>query len=395
MPHVTLYLVRSCAFAAVLLLGLSCGQEQTGSQEITETRTLTTPAEAPPANVSSAERLGMVRQPAANAAAQPRFSWTTPDGWTEQPATAMRAINVRPAGDPNSECYLTLLDGGGGGLAANVNRWRGQMGLGAIDDAAVAALLKKPLLGMDATYVEVEGVYGGMSGQQQLPDYKLAGLVLAAGDMAVFVKMTGPKAVIDQELPKFSTFCDSIAMAGPATPESPAPTQAPAATAGPADAAMPADQPQIVEPTPTTQAGSGLTWTAPAGWTQSASRPMREVSFTMGAEGKTECYMSKLGNRGGGIEPNINRWAGQMGLGPLTAEEIAALPKVTVLGKASPLVEFRGNYTDMSGASFEEYVMLGTIAESGDAAIFVKLVGPASDVEAEKSNFVSFCESLK
>ncbi|HRK33159.1 MAG TPA: hypothetical protein PLJ47_01090 [Candidatus Hydrogenedentes bacterium] len=397
MSKVYNYLFTGAMLVATILIP-SCGQP-TGTQEITETRTLTTPKEAPPATLSSAERLGMVRQPAAGAEAQPKFTWTTPQGWTELPTSQLRSINLRPAGDENAECYMTMLAGGGGGLAANVNRWRGQMGQEPLDEAAITALPKKKLLGMDASYVEVEGTYGGMSGDQQRPDYKLAGLILAAGDMAVTVKLTGPKALIDAELANFEAFCGSISLGAPndAHQHAEAPAADPAAPATPMteDAALPPNHPPIDGAAAMPQASSGLGLTAPAGWTQSGPRPMREVSFTMGASGKTECYIAKLSNRGGGLEANLNRWAGQMGLPPLTHEAIAALPTVTVFGESRPLVEFRGTYTDMSQTSFADYVMLGTIAEVGSDAYFVKMTGPAAEVEAEKSNFASFCESLK
>lgn len=386
-----LYMAAIVLAVAAALAAAGCGK-QGETQEITETRTLTAPKPAD-AGASSAERFGMTMRPAAAPTAQ--FEWTTPEGWTEETPNANRIINLRPAGDPKAECFVTLLGQSGGGVAANVNRWRGQMGLEPTDEAAIAALPKKPLLGGEAVFVELEGNYRGMGGDQDNPDFKMVGLILDTGGSSVFVKMTGPKALIDQELPKFEQFCASIKPADPHAGHVAA--AAPQASGGDAAAGLPAGHPPIdpnMQPS-AAAASSSLTWTAPAGWTQAPPRAMREVTFTMGADGKTECFVTKLNNMGGGVEANINRWAGQMGLPPLSKEALDALPKITILGKPGPMVELRGTYTDMSGNQFEEYTMMGAIGELGSSGVFIKLVGPSSEVEAQKSNFVAFCESLK
>ena len=90
--------------------------------------------------------------------------------------------------------------------------------------------------------------------------------------------------------------------------------------------------------------GAPLAWTVPAGWTQGPDRPMRLVTFACtpegGAaaaqpgspEGSVECYVAELGGMGGGVAANFNRWRGQLGQPPLKDADIAALPRITVLG---------------------------------------------------------------
>ena len=76
--------------------------------------------------LSTAQRFGA---PAPEAQGSP-LSWTLPPGWQELQASGMRLANLRPAGHPDAECTLVILGGDGGGLEANVNRWRReQMGL--------------------------------------------------------------------------------------------------------------------------------------------------------------------------------------------------------------------------------------------------------------------------
>lgn len=61
------------------------------------------------------------------------ISWTTPAGWVEQTAGQMRLATYMVADKENqantAEAMVVLLGGDGGGLVANVNRWRGQVGL--------------------------------------------------------------------------------------------------------------------------------------------------------------------------------------------------------------------------------------------------------------------------
>ncbi|NUM56639.1 MAG: hypothetical protein HUU46_23680 [Candidatus Hydrogenedentes bacterium] len=398
------------AGVAASLIAFSCNPSG-GVEQIAETRTLVTPKEAPKEEVSSAERFGMTGGGAMASATQPGFTWTTPEGWDELPSKQFRNINLRPAGDPKAECYVSTARGS---LAENINRWRSQMALEPVDEAAISALPKKPLLGGQAAYVELDGNFKGMGGDQDNPDFRMVGLVLErVGGESVFVKMTGPKAIVEQEMAKFDAFCASIApgasdphagMVASASssdlPEGHPPIGAAAqGAAGSSSGNLPNDHPPIGASVPGSgapvAAGTMLSWTAPEGWTQSAPRAMREVTFTAGANGESECYVAKLSNRGGGVEANLNRWAGQMGLDALTAEAIAALPKIKVLGNDCSVVEFKGTYTDMQGAPHADFLMLGTIAEVGTDAYFIKMVGPAADMEAQRANFAAFCESLK
>ncbi|MBI4370917.1 MAG: hypothetical protein HY552_01330 [Elusimicrobia bacterium] len=75
------------------------------------------PKEVPPASAEAATR-----------PAGPR--WRVPRGWKELPGTGMRAATLLPppaAG--KAEVSVIALPGDVGGELANVNRWRGQLGL--------------------------------------------------------------------------------------------------------------------------------------------------------------------------------------------------------------------------------------------------------------------------
>ena len=149
-------------------------------------------------------------QPESTPAGAPKLVWDTPEGWTEAPATQMRDVNLRFGENGEGECYLTRLSGGGGGLVANVNRWRGQMNLPDASAEEIAALPKKPLFTQDATFISIGGDFGGMGGGTAKKDYKLLGLIYATPSAAITVKMTGPKALVEANAAKFDAFTASL-----------------------------------------------------------------------------------------------------------------------------------------------------------------------------------------
>lgn len=75
---------------------------------------------------------------APEASADAPLSWTLPTGWAVAPTQQMRLANFTI--DGGGACGLFLFPGGGDRLA-NVNRWRGQAGLPAIDAAALEQAL--------------------------------------------------------------------------------------------------------------------------------------------------------------------------------------------------------------------------------------------------------------
>ena len=83
-----------------------------------------------------------------------------------------------------------------------------------------------------------------------------------------------------------------------------------------------------------------------------------------------------------------------MGNETLTEDALASLPRVKVLGAERAVVEAYGAYTGMDGKRIEDGGMLAVACLLGPRSLFVKFVGPAPVVRAEKDNFLAFCRSL-
>jgi hypothetical protein len=105
---------------------------------------------------------------------EPPVTWTAPDGWRQEAGSAMRYAGFRPAAK-ESEAELTVVALGrdAGSTLANVNRWRGQIGLKPIDEGELGKVCKEEKIdGVTATLVD-------MTGQGAMPDRKFP--PLAAG----------------------------------------------------------------------------------------------------------------------------------------------------------------------------------------------------------------------
>lgn len=142
-----------------------------------------------------------------------------------------------------------------------------------------------------------------------------------------------------------------------------------------------------------------LKWDIPEGWTEAApsSSPggMRLIDLRFGPNGEGECYLSALPNKGGGLEANLNRWRGQMGQPPYTADELAKLPKKTFLNRESAFVKFDGDFKGFGAAEPQkDFRLLGIVQEAPEFTLFVKLTGPKDLVEKNEAAFDQFCQSV-
>jgi hypothetical protein len=367
---------RALLSASILLgLGTACGPGDVATIETT--RDLGSDALTAQADATSAQRFGSGSASHEHAAPQQPsspFGFTLPTGWTELAPAQQRFINLMPAGNPDAACYLTILGGNGGGMAANVNRWLGQLGLDPLDEAGIEALPTLTTMELEGTLVEGRGHFSGMDDQSR-DDWGLLGLILpmqvpdssgVVKELTAFVKMTGPGELLDAERANFEAFCKSLVPIEEST--------APPAPAGPA---------------PT----GALTYAAPEGWNDVGASGMRLASLMVGD--LAECYVIRLGGDGGGMAGNVNRWRGQLGLDPLDGPGLAALPKTTCLGTEAILFDATGSYTGMNGEKLDAARMLGALVFFGDTSYFVKFVGPADVISAEAEHFQAFLASLE
>ncbi len=201
-------------FGIFILIAAGCGNNQ--PKQITEVRSVTPVASHASGSTTAecpADVMDSMKIPAAHAMPSSSFEWILPEGWVEKIPTPIRVANFCTATDPAVECYITVLTGSAGGVAANVNRWRQQMNQPVLSEEDIQALTTLTILETSSPYIEIQGDFAGMSGQPQ-PNYMMLAAICPLQENTVFIKMTGPVSAVDAEKERFKTFCNSIKKGG-------------------------------------------------------------------------------------------------------------------------------------------------------------------------------------
>jgi hypothetical protein len=373
-----------------LLLATAACRGDDGPRQITQTREIVATPGSVVIGATSRDRFG---DPFAHGGAaekpedvQRELVWDVPAGWKELPPTEMRRANLQPAGSPDAECALFVLPGEGGGLLDNVNRWRvKQFGAPPLLAADLEKLPKQKLMGLDATRVEVEGTYQGMTATgtagEAKPGFALVGLIAQVQERLLAVKMTGPKTLVDAERGHFDDFVKSLRIEtnGAANAHG-------HDGASPSGGGAPGDS------------SASFTFTTPTGWSASSKSKstMRLATLVPAGAKESECAIFVMPGDAGGVAANVNRWRKQMGLGELSADGLAALPKATLCGRDATLLDVTGEFSDsMNSRTIAKARFLGAIALVDDQTVFLKLTGPQSELtDAVKEQFLALCSSL-
>jgi hypothetical protein len=140
---------------------------------------------------------------------KPKLNFTTPTGWQPIPASGMRAAAFR-AGEGSDAVEVTVipLSGAAGGLTANVNRWRGEVGLPESPPAQIQAEAKELTVdGQKAVYVDLLGPDG--SNRQ-----RTLGVILIKDDTTWFIKLRGPAEAVARQQAAFESFARSFQVGG-------------------------------------------------------------------------------------------------------------------------------------------------------------------------------------
>jgi hypothetical protein len=144
--------------------------------------------------------------------------WTAPASWKAEAARPMRAAtySIAPAaGDLGiAECVVNYFGPGqGGGVDANIERWRGQV-LGADGKPATAKIDKRTGRGVPITVIDTSGTYTGMGGPMMAgkpaAGYRLIGAIVEGPGGSVFFKLTGPAKTIAAQQKNFELLLASI-----------------------------------------------------------------------------------------------------------------------------------------------------------------------------------------
>jgi len=309
---------------------------------------------------------------ASQTAAPSPLTWQAPSHWVKRAASGMRLGSFSAVGPDGASADISVIafPGTGGDDLANINRWRGQVGLPPIAAEALASQTDN-LETAAGKFVLAD--LSGTSPTDHSP-IRLVGAWLRLPDRVWFFKMMGPAAVVGSENGAFREFLKTVAVTGTAVPSSPMPS-------GPVPTITAADE---------TAAPSPLTWQAPSDWAKRAASSMRKGSFSLGADRSVDLAITVFPGDVGGTLANVNRWLGQVGLPPITESE---LDQLTVPLQSAGLT-FTVVDTAAKDHSAPQRIVAGLLPWNGNTWFF-KLSGATEKVEQQKPAFLQFLHTVR
>ena len=193
------------AGSGLLALALGCGRDQVSHFRVPKEA----PASHPDHPGHEMEGQGMApaggEMPAPPRPAGPgSLKWSLPKGWSEVPGEGMRFATFKSPVQGRHEATVVVLPGAAGGELANVNRWRGQIGLGPIDEAALAAartVVKSKAGDLNVYDFTSEG---------QAKSRMVAGLISTPDGNTWFLKLTGDAGPVAKAKPDFMRILESL-----------------------------------------------------------------------------------------------------------------------------------------------------------------------------------------
>jgi hypothetical protein len=141
--------------------------------------------------------------------------WKAPEDWRPaKPATNFRIAEYSvPGPDGPANLGVFHFPGGGGGVAANIDRWVGQFTTADGQPAKSAAERDSLQVdGMTVFRVDVAGTYnpGMAGGGVPQENYRMRGVIVDSASGPFFFKLVGPKGTVDKQVEAFDTLVKSF-----------------------------------------------------------------------------------------------------------------------------------------------------------------------------------------
>lgn len=134
--------------------------------------------------------------------------WDVPNGWREVPGGQflVAKFNIAGEGSARADVNVSMSAGDGGGLLANVNRWRQQLGLTATSEADLASRAKSvEIAGGKATLVDMSGT-DARTGQPA----RVIGAIVPQSGQTWFYKLMGESKLVETQKEAFTKFVQTV-----------------------------------------------------------------------------------------------------------------------------------------------------------------------------------------
>jgi hypothetical protein len=168
-------------------------------------RAIPATGELPPGHPPLQPPAGGAASASAGAGGKPR--WAVPEGWQEVPGGEflVAKFQVRGEGGAQADVNVSHSAGDGGGLAANVNRWRRQLGLEEVAPEAIERAAREVRTESGAIwFVELQGT-DARTGRAAA----VVGAMVARPGESWFYKLMGEPALVAAQKAAFEKFVQS------------------------------------------------------------------------------------------------------------------------------------------------------------------------------------------
>jgi len=293
--------------------------------------------------------------------ARPELTYKVPTGWSEAAPNQVSVANFTIVGPDGKTANASIapLPPLGNRETEVVNMWRQQMGLDEISPEEVGKLLSEvEVADAKGKMFELAGAATGTEGQQ-----RIITVMQHSPETSWFYKISGDEALVTKEKSNFLAFIKSVRFSRPI-----------------------AEVTASDRSTGSAKSSSGSSWKIPADWQEVAPGAMQVAKFQVPPQkdATAEVTVSVFPSDTGGNLANINRWRGQLKLGPVDEASLSKLVQPLDPEISGAILVDMENQGDR---------MIGAIVPRGGQWFFYKLRGGPAAVEAQKAAFVAFARS--
>ncbi|MFU8848195.1 MAG: hypothetical protein ACNA77_05700 [Opitutales bacterium] len=133
--------------------------------------------------------------------AAPELTYTVPEGWEEFPPQSVRKANFRVSdASGTAELAVTVFPGDVGGTLANINRWRGQIGLAPTNAEGMASMIRPISISK----------HRGLLANLQGPEQSILGGLLSFHGSTWFFKLQGATGTVAAQGEAMEAFLASV-----------------------------------------------------------------------------------------------------------------------------------------------------------------------------------------
>lgn len=183
------------------LLFTACKEPEVTSYRVPKEEPAQAPMMPPANGVNSAEAMRNAELPGMTRPDSPM--WEAPAHWTAKDPGSVRVGSWDIVdGDATVDASVTAFPGDVGGDAANINRWRGQVGLSPATDEAVEQLISTNAFEVDGS----PAYHVLMKSDTQA----IAGVIIKRADRTWFIKLMGDAALTESEHENMLRFAESF-----------------------------------------------------------------------------------------------------------------------------------------------------------------------------------------